>query len=46
LLSDKLMESLGGGSWMRRSIARAMRRMRTILEEGRDRGRRPSVATR
>lgn len=46
LLSDKLMESLGGGTWARRNIARAMRRMRTILEEGRDRGRRPSVATR
>lgn len=46
LLSDKLMESLGGGVWMRREISRAMRRLRTILEEGRQRGRRPSVAGR
>jgi uncharacterized protein YndB with AHSA1/START domain len=46
LLSDKLMESLGGGAWTRRKIAKAMRRLRTILEEGRDRGRRPSVAGR
>jgi uncharacterized protein YndB with AHSA1/START domain len=46
LLSDKLMEALGGAVWMRRKIARAMRRLRTILEEGRDRGRRPTVAAR
>jgi uncharacterized protein YndB with AHSA1/START domain len=46
LLSDKLLEALGGSSWTRRNIARAMRRMRTILEEGRDRGRRPTVAAR
>lgn len=44
LLSDKLMETLGGRVWARRQAARAMRRLRTILEEGRDRGRRPSVA--
>ena len=46
LLSDKLMESFGGGVWTRHGIAKAMRRLRTILEEGRDRGRRPTVAGR
>jgi len=46
LLSDRLMESLGGRAWLKRKAAKAMRRMRTVLEEGRDRGRRPSVAAR
>jgi uncharacterized protein YndB with AHSA1/START domain len=46
LSSDRLMEALGGRSWMRRKSARAMRRLTTILEEGRDRGRRPTVAAR
>ncbi|HLH64180.1 MAG TPA: SRPBCC family protein [Solirubrobacteraceae bacterium] len=44
LLSDRLMEALGGRSWTRRKAARAMRRLRSILEEGRDRGRRATVA--
>jgi uncharacterized protein YndB with AHSA1/START domain len=43
LLSDKLMETLGGRSWSRRKAARSMRRLRTILEDGRDRGRRATV---
>ncbi len=43
-LSDKLMETLGGRSWTRRKAARAMRRLRSILEEGRERGTRASVA--
>jgi uncharacterized protein YndB with AHSA1/START domain len=46
MLSDRLMESLGGGSWMRRQTRKAMRRRRTILEEDRDRGRRATVAGR
>ena len=46
LLSDRLMEALGGAFWLRRQIRRAMRRLRMVLEEGRDRGRRPSVAAR
>jgi uncharacterized protein YndB with AHSA1/START domain len=46
LLSDRLMEALGGRAWVRRQAAKALRRLRTILEEGRDRGHRPSVATR
>ena len=46
LPSDRLLEALGGRAWTRRNVARSMRRLRTILEEGRDRGRRPSVAAR
>jgi len=42
-LSDRLMEVLGGRSWNRRKAAKAMRRLRSILEEGRDRGKRASV---
>jgi uncharacterized protein YndB with AHSA1/START domain len=43
-LSDKLLDALGGRSWSRRQAAKAMRRLRSILEEGRGRGRRTSVA--
>lgn len=46
LPSDKLREALGGSRWMRRQIAKAMRRLRVVLEENRDRGRRPTVAAR
>lgn len=44
LPTDKLMEAMGGAFWVRRQVNRAIRRLRTVLEEGRDRGRRPSVA--
>ena len=46
MLSDKLMETFGGRAWSRRQASRALRRLRTILEEGRGRGRRVSVAAR
>ena len=46
LPTDRLMEALGGAFWVRRQVTRAIRRLRTVLEEGRDRGRRPSVAAR
>jgi uncharacterized protein YndB with AHSA1/START domain len=46
LLSDKLLEAFGGRVWVRRQAAKAMRRLRVILEEDRDRGRRTSVAAR
>ncbi len=46
MLSDKLMDAIGGRAWTRRQAARAMRRLRTILEEGRDRGRRATLAGR
>jgi uncharacterized protein YndB with AHSA1/START domain len=44
MLSDRLMEGFGGRAWSRRQASKAMRRLRTILEEGRGRGRRASVA--
>src|SRR5437764_979983 len=46
LLTDRLMERIVGRSWFKRRCAKGMRRLRAILEEGRDRGRRPSVAAR
>jgi hypothetical protein len=42
-ISDKLMETLGGRSWARRKAAKSMRRLRSILEDGRERGTRASV---
>jgi hypothetical protein len=45
LLSDKLFEALGGRAWNRRQVAKAMRRLRTILEENRGRGHRATVAS-
>ena len=46
MLSDRLQEALGGRAWSRRQAAKAMRRLRSILEEDRGRGRRASVAAR
>src|SRR5947209_19538908 len=46
MLSDRLLEVLGGRSWSRRKAAKAMRRLRSILEENRGRGLRASVAGR
>jgi carbon monoxide dehydrogenase subunit G len=46
LLSDRLMEILAGRAWTRRQLSRSMRRLRSILEEDRGRGRRASVAAR
>ena len=46
LRSDRVLEAIGGRAWTRRQAARALRRLRTILEENRDRGRRASVAAR
>jgi uncharacterized protein YndB with AHSA1/START domain len=43
LPSDRLMEAIGGGG-LRRKSAKAMRRLRSILEEGRDRGHRVTVS--
>jgi uncharacterized protein YndB with AHSA1/START domain len=42
-LSDKLLDAFGGRSWSRRKAAKAMRRLRSILEEDYDRGQRTSV---
>jgi Polyketide cyclase / dehydrase and lipid transport len=46
LPTDRLMEALGGAFWIRRQVTRAIRRLRIVLEEGRDRGQRPTVAAR
>lgn len=46
MLSDKLMESFGGRNWTKRQITKALRRLRTILEENRSRGHRTTVAAR
>jgi uncharacterized protein YndB with AHSA1/START domain len=46
LPSDKLLEIVGGRSWSRRKAAKAMRRLRTILEENRGRGERGSIEAR
>ena len=44
LLSDKFLESLGARPWMRRKLGKAMRRLRSILEEDYGRGTRPTIA--
>jgi hypothetical protein len=41
-LSDKLMENLIVRSWTKRKAAKAMRRLRSILEDGSGRGERAS----
>lgn len=43
-LSDKLMESFGASAWFRRKSARSLRRLRSILEDGEDRGARVTIA--
>ena len=42
--SDRLLEALGARAWTRRKNARAMRRLRAILERGEERGQRVTVA--
>ena len=44
VLSDRLMEALGGRSWLKRKNVKAMRRLRSILERGDGRGERVTVA--
>jgi hypothetical protein len=44
--SDRLLEAFGGRTWTKRQASRAMRRLRSILEENRDRGKRATVAGR
>ena len=43
-ISDKLMEAAGGRPWLRRHNAKALKRLRSILETGEGRGPRPTVA--
>ncbi|TMK42130.1 MAG: SRPBCC family protein [Actinobacteria bacterium] len=42
--ADRITESLGMRRWLRRNAGRAMRRLRSILEEGAERGQRATVA--
>ncbi len=43
-LSDRIMESLGARGWMKRKNTRALRRLRSIIEDDRGRGQRVTVA--
>jgi uncharacterized protein YndB with AHSA1/START domain len=43
-LTDRLMEGLGARGWIKRKNGKAMRRLRTIIEQGEGRGRRVTVA--
>jgi hypothetical protein len=43
-ISDRLMESLGARGRTRRQNRRALRRLRSILEEGKRRGARVTIA--
>jgi uncharacterized protein YndB with AHSA1/START domain len=43
-ISDKLGEALGTRRWVRRQNKRALKRLRTILEEGKGRGARATIA--
>ena len=43
-ISDRLMEALGARRWTRRQNRRALRRLRSILEEGKRRGARVTIA--
>ena len=42
--SDRLAEMFSGRGWFKRRSSKALRRLRSILEEGADRGTRASVA--
>jgi uncharacterized protein YndB with AHSA1/START domain len=43
-LADRLMESFGARRWLKRQNAKAMRRLRAILEDGEQRGKRTTIA--
>jgi uncharacterized protein YndB with AHSA1/START domain len=44
LFSDKFVDAVRGRTWFRVGAKRAMKRLQAILEEGRDRGQRATVA--
>jgi uncharacterized protein YndB with AHSA1/START domain len=44
VLSDRIMEALGGRAWLKRKNDKAMRRLRSILETGEGRGERITIA--
>lgn len=41
--SDRIFDPLGGRGWFRRKAGRGLKRLRSILEEGHDRGERATV---
>jgi hypothetical protein len=43
--ADRLLERLGARAWLERQNTRALRRLRSILERGEDRGARVTVAS-
>ncbi len=46
VLSDRIMEVLGGRAWLKRQNAKALRRLRDVVERGVGSGRRVTVAGR
>jgi uncharacterized protein YndB with AHSA1/START domain len=46
VLFDRMMEALGGRAWIKRKNAKAMRRLRDVVESGTGSGRRVTVAGR
>ena len=44
VLSDRILETLGGRAWLKRKNEKAMRRLRSILERGESRGERITLA--
>jgi uncharacterized protein YndB with AHSA1/START domain len=44
VLSDRMLEALGGRAWLKRKSEKAMRRLRSILERGEARGERVTIA--
>jgi uncharacterized protein YndB with AHSA1/START domain len=46
LLSDRIFSKLGMRSWLKHNNRKAMRRLRSILEENEDRGKRATLAGR
>ncbi len=46
LLTDRILEKFGTRSWLKRKNRKAMRRLRSILEEDEGRGKRATIAAR
>jgi uncharacterized protein YndB with AHSA1/START domain len=44
MLSDRLTESFGARQWLARKLRKSMRRLRSIMEEDRERGSRATIA--
>jgi uncharacterized protein YndB with AHSA1/START domain len=44
LPTDKIVDAIRGSTWFKRGARRGMKRLQAILEEGRDRGQRATVA--